>query len=196
MADNERQGIPAVVITGPVGSGKSTTMDAISEQLGRMSLQHAAIDMDYMRRVYPHPEGDPFGAQLGYRNLAAIWPNLQETGVRCVLLAESRAQGAEYAIAMPGTDVTVIRLDVPLSIVLQRLEGRESEITIGWYRHRAQELQGIMERENVGDMIIDVADRTPEDLAREILERLHLLSSGPVPPASSVWQPPESRLSP
>lgn len=170
--------IPAVVITGPVGSGKSTTMDAISERLERQSILHAAIDMDYLRWVHPHPPGDPFGAQLGYRNLAAIWPNLLGAGTRCVLLAdvvESRNQVAEYTSALPGTDVTVVRLDVPLPVVLRRPEGRESESTIAWYRHRAPELQGIMERESVGDIVIDVGERAPADVAQEILKRLHLL---------------------
>lgn len=178
MSGNEQNRIPAVVITGPVGSGKSTIVDAMSELLGSWNVPHAAIDMDYLRWVFPHPPGDPFAAQLGYRNLAAFWPNLKDARVRCVLLAdvvESREQVTEYASAMPGTTVVIVRLDVPLPVILDRLEGRERESTIEWYRNRAPELQGIMEREKVGDIVIDAGDRDPDDVAQEILERLRLL---------------------
>jgi adenylylsulfate kinase len=171
--------IPALVLTGPVGAGKSTVAGALSDLLTSHEIRHAVIDQDYLRWVHPHPEGDRFGMQLGLRNLAAIWPNLRETGLACILLAdvvEERAQIAEYQRAMPGTEVTVIRLDVPLPIILHRLEGRESETTIDWYRHRAPELQGIMERGDVEDMLIDVGERTPQEIAHEIARRTGLLA--------------------
>ena len=107
--------IPAVVVTGPVGAGKSTTVDAISTLLGELPLRHAVIDMDHLRRLSPNPENDRFGVQLGYRNLAAIWPNLLETGIRCAVLAdvvETRAQVRDYEAAMPNAEVTVVRLHV------------------------------------------------------------------------------------
>jgi energy-coupling factor transporter ATP-binding protein EcfA2 len=183
--------IPALVITGPVGAGKSTTASALSELLSQHEIRHAVIDEDYLRWVYPHPEGDRFGMQLGLRNLAAIWPNLRETGLACIILAdvvEDRAQVAEYEAAMPGTTVTVVRLDVPMPIIIRRLEGRESDTTIDWYRHRAPELQGIMERGRVEDLLIDVGDRPPHDVAREIALRTHLLAPDPSP-SSSYGQP-------
>ena len=170
--------IPALVITGPVGAGKSTTANALSELLGQRGIRHAVIDQDYLRWVHPHPEGDRFGMRLGLRNLAAIWPNLRATGLDCVILAdvvEDRAQVAEYEAAMPGTAVTVVRLDVPMSIIVHRLEGRESDSTIDWYRHRAPELQGIMERGRVEDLLIDVGARPPHDVAREIARRAGLV---------------------
>jgi chloramphenicol 3-O-phosphotransferase len=136
------------------------------------------IDQDYLRWVYPEPDGDPFAAQLGYRNLAAIWPNLRDVGVSCVVIAdvvEDRLQRAEYERAMPGTAVTIIRLDVPMPLIVRRLEGRESDTSIDWYRHRAPELHGIMERGQVEDMLIDVGERAPHEVAAEIAERMGLV---------------------
>lgn len=166
--------IPAIVVTGPVGAGKSTTAAAISTQLEDAGVRHAFVDMDHQRWVYPEPEGDRFGMRLGYRNLASIWPNLREVGVSCVILAdvvESREQAREYACAMPGTSVTIVRLDVSMAEIARRLEGREPERTIAWYLRRAPELQGIMERERVGDIVIDVGTRGATDVAREIISR-------------------------
>src|SRR5688572_15757466 len=91
--------IPVVVVTGTVGAGKTATVDALSTLLGAIPLRHAAIDMDHLRWVYPNPDGDRFGVRLGYRNLAAIWPNLRDVGIRCAVLAdvvEARKQVREY----------------------------------------------------------------------------------------------------
>lgn len=169
--------IPAVVVTGPVGAGKTTTVDALSTLLGAVPLRHVAIDMDHLRWVYPEPEGDRFGALLGYRNLAAIWPNLLEVGVRCAILAdvvESREQVRAYEAAMPGAEVTVVRLHVAPEEIARRLHDRETPESIAWYLRRAPELQGIMEREGVGDIVVDVGTHDPLAIAREIMEKTGL----------------------
>ena len=171
--------IPVVVVTGPVGAGKSATADALSTLLGEIPMRHAAIDMDHLRWVYPEPEGDRFGMRLGYRNLAAIWPNLLEVGIRCAILAdvvEAREQVREYEAAMPGAEVIVVRLHVAPEEIARRLHGRESPESIGWYLRRAPELQEIMEREGVGDIVIDTGSREPLDIAREIIEKTGLAS--------------------
>lgn len=169
-----QQPIPTVVVTGPVGAGKSTTAMEISRLLEEIPVRHAAFDMDYLRWVVPEPDGDPFGSRLGYRNLAAMWGNVRELQPTCVILAdvvESPDQAREYETAMPGTRAVVVRLHVPLPELLRRLEGRESPETLEWYRHRAPQLQGIMEREGVGDIVIDVGHRNPTDVARDIIDR-------------------------
>lgn len=166
--------IPVVVVTGPVGSGKSTTAAALSGLLEEQAVPHAMVDMDHLRWVYPMPPDDRFGVRLGYRNLAAIWPHLLDAGIRCAVLAdvvESRGQVRDYEAAMPGAAVTVVRLHVAPGEIARRLHGRETPETIDWYLHRAPELQGIMEREGVGDVVIDVGPRDPLAIAREIIER-------------------------
>ncbi len=169
--------IPAIVITGTVGVGKSTVMRAVSEALEARGIRHAGIDQDYLRWVFPAPEGDRFAAQLGLRNLAAIWPNLREVGLGCVLVAdvvEHPSQAAQYERAMPGTRATVIRLTVPLPLILRRLEGRETGESLAWSQHRAPELHGIQERAGVGDVVIDVGQRSPGEVAEEIVRTLEL----------------------
>jgi len=173
-----------VVITGPVGAGKSTVAAAFSEVLERHGVRHAMIDQDHLRWIFPNPPGDPFAARFGYRNLAAVWPNYRDAGIACMIIAdvvEDRAQVADYEAAMPGATVIVVRLDVPMPVILRRLEGRESDTTIDWYRHRAPELQDIMERGRVEDLLIDVAERTPHDVATEIAVRMGLIEPSPIP---------------
>jgi broad-specificity NMP kinase len=184
----EMKRIVAIVVTGPVGSGKSTTAAALSGLLEEHAVPHAMVDMDHLRWVYPTPSGDRFGVRLGYRNLAAIWPNLLAAGIRCAVLAdviESREQVRDYESAMPGADVTVVRLEVDSAELARRLHGRETPETIDWYLHRAPELQEIMEREGVGDIVVDVGSRDALAIAREIIDRIGLIPEGSTP-----WRSP------
>ncbi|MDQ3656473.1 MAG: hypothetical protein M3457_15540 [Chloroflexota bacterium] len=170
--------IPVVVITGTVGAGKTTVMGAMSEVLKGRGIRHAAIDQDALRMVHPYPDGEPFGATVGYRNLAALWPNLVGYGVRCVIIADvvenMAASRAAYVTAMPGTKVTVVRLIVPMPLILRRLEGRETGASLAWSQRRAPELHGIQQRERVGDLVIDVGGRPPHEIAEEIIGKLDL----------------------
>jgi len=169
--------IPVIVITGTVGVGKSTVLRAVSEALEARGIRHAGIDQDYLRWVFPALEGDRFAAQLGLRNLAAIWPNLREVGLGCVLVAdvvEHPSQAAQYERAMPGTTVTVVRLIVPMPLILRRLEGRETGESLAWSQHRAPELHGIQERAGVGDLVIDMGERAPREIAGEIVRKQEL----------------------
>ena len=168
--------LPAVVITGTVGVGKTTVMGAISEVLEGQGIRDAAIDQDALRCVHPQPDGDRFGSRLGLRNLAAIWPNLREVGLGCVLVAdvvEDPNQSAQYEEAMPGTTATVVRLVVPMPLILKRLEGRETGESLAWSQHRAPELHGIQERAGVGDVVIHVGERSPAEVSEEILQRMY-----------------------
>ena len=71
------QKLPVLVITGPVGVGKTTVAAALSELLGQADLAHAVIDLDWLRWCYPSPANDPFHLELGIQNLAAVWSHYQ-----------------------------------------------------------------------------------------------------------------------
>jgi adenylylsulfate kinase len=169
---------PLVVITGPVGAGKSTVAKALTDLLAEHAVCTAMVDMDYLRWLYPpHPE-DRFSSRLGFRNLAAIWPNLLNAGATSVVLAdvvEDMVQRETYQSLMPGSTVIIVRLNVPLDLILERLATRESGTDLEWHRSRAPELQTIMERAGVGDLVIDVGSRLPLAVATEIAIHLNLI---------------------
>lgn len=163
----------AIVITGPVGAGKTTASQALCSVLVERGHRVFLADMDYLRAVLPAPEGDAFGAELGYRNLAAMWPHARETGASIVILPdilEYRDQRHKYELALPGLDVMIIRLNVPMDIVIPRLERRQGDDRIEWFRARAPELQEIMEREAIGDVVLSLTNETPQEVAELIAE--------------------------
>jgi hypothetical protein len=166
--------IPVLVITGPVGVGKSTTGHAVSECLDERGVAHALIDMDLLRWCHPSPAGDPFHVRLGLRNLAAVWSQNQAAGASQLILVdvvEKREAVAEYRAAIPGALVQVVRLRAPLATIRQRLEGRETGSSLPWYLHRAAELDELMDVERVGDIQVDSEGKTVEQVAREVLAR-------------------------
>lgn len=168
--------VPLLVITGPVGSGKSSVAEALSKLLAANTITHALVDMDFLRVVRPTPPDDPFGEAGGRRNLAALWPLIVTDGARSVVLADvvedRQAYLRAFAELLPAVPVTIVRLDVPMPVILRRIQAREAPETVGWYLARAPELQAIMQRGPVEDVLVDVGDRSPAEVAAEVLERV------------------------
>jgi len=172
--------IQVIVVTGPVGSGKTTTGRLVQETLAGQGVPCAFVDQDALRMVLPTPPGDRFGSRLGYRNLAAVWTNLRDAGVQAVVIADvvedAQASRGDYLAALPGTTLTIVRLNVPMPLINERLRHRErTSGDLAWSLARAPELQGVMENAGIGDLVIDVGTRSPEEIATEIIVRLGIL---------------------
>src|SRR5688500_7617641 len=90
----QRERIPFLIVTGPMGAGKSTAADAVSDALRAAGVPHGFVDLDAFT-CYPAAPDDPFRQRLALANLAAVWPNFAASGARYLVLArvvESRAE--------------------------------------------------------------------------------------------------------
>jgi adenylylsulfate kinase len=171
--------IPVLIVTGPVGVGKTTVAAALSELLQRAEIPHAVIDMDALRWCSPSPAYDPFHTALGLQNLAAVWPNYQAVGAGRLILVdivESREDVGRYAEAVPGAGIVVVRLRAPVPTIWHRLEGREVGEGLVWHRRRAVELVTQMEDAQVEDLLVDTDGRTVVDIAQDVLLRTNWIS--------------------
>ena len=166
-------GIPLLIVTGPVGVGKTTVAYEVSKLLAAAELPHACIDMDTLRSCYPAPAGDRFNVALGLRNLAAVWANCRAAGAAYLIVAdviESRDELQGYREAVPGAAISVVRLGATLSTLTGRVTQREVGSSRDWHLLRAAELAAQMDRDQVEDIVVDTDGRTIAEIARDVAE--------------------------
>lgn len=131
-----------LVLTGPVGVGKTVVAGELSNLLAELRLAHAMVDMDCIRSCYPTPEHDRFHTAVGLQNLAAVSSNYRAAGAERLIVVdvvETRYAVATYQAAIPNADIIVVRLGATLPTIHRRLEGRESGASLEWHQHRAAE---------------------------------------------------------
>ena len=170
-----------LLITGPVGVGKTSVVSEMSEILERYNVPHAAVDVDLLAWYFPRPASDPFGNEVTLRNLSAVWRTFQEAGAERLLLArviESRDELDSFRHAVPGAEIVVCRLRATVSTLQSRVRERERGSGRAWHVARAAELAAQFERMPVEDLVVETEDRTLGDIAMEILSRVGWIGSG------------------
>ncbi|ALD11834.1 AAA family ATPase [Clavibacter capsici] len=166
----------AVILTGTVGAGKTTTMHALGALLGERDVPHALVDGDAVRLLHPAPADDPFQQELELRNLRALARTYREAGARVVLVAtvvERSADLPRYAEALGSRAPLVVRLSVDPDAVRARLDARHSgdAAALAWHRARAPELAAIIDAAGLGGLAIDTTSRTPAEVATLVADR-------------------------
>lgn len=70
--------VDVLVVTGPVGVGKSTVLNEAEVMLADAGVRHATIVLPEIARCAQAGQGDPFNEQIMWRNLASLWSNATE----------------------------------------------------------------------------------------------------------------------
>lgn len=160
----------ALLITGTVGSGKTSVAEALGDRLAEQRIPHAVLDVDWLRRSWPAPPSDPFNGAITLRNLRAVAATFVEAGAQRLILAgviESRAEREAYRVAL-GMPLMVCRLRADLTVVRDRLRRRNPDEP--WFLDRAAELDRILERERVEDLVVDATAATIQEIAAAVEE--------------------------
>jgi len=166
----------AVLLTGTVGAGKTTTAHALGALLRRAGVPHAVVDLDALAAAWPSPADDPFHLELMLANLRDVARHHRAAGaVRLVLagVVETPEQQTRCATAV-GVPLTVCRLRPDLPTVAARLRGRHGDDpdVLAWHLHRSGELDGVLQAAGVGDSVVDVAPGEPPAAVAEAVARV------------------------
>jgi gluconate kinase len=172
--DRERGGcttVKVVVISGSMGSGKTTVMAEASDLLTASDIAHAAIDLDALG--VGHLRNDAWN-DLTYQNLASLWANYSAAGVTKLLIAEAVENRAELDLirkAIPGSQIIVCRLKVRLETMQQRVFAREPGMLQEQLVARVAALEASLDAAGVEDFSIENDDGAVTDVARAVLVR-------------------------
>jgi len=168
--------VPAVLVTGTIGAGKSALSEELSLLLHEREELHALIDLDGLSQLYPAPPQDPYNVSLAFENLAAVWPNFLERGIRYAVLAllVERASDIDAMRAtLPGAGVTVVRVHASPEICEERLRRREISPSLR-DRHirRSPVLARALEELAIEDFSVVNESRPIRAVAVEVLGKL------------------------
>ena len=161
--------VEVIVITGSMGSGKTTVMAEASDLLTASGIVHAAIDLDALG--VGHLQNDAWN-DLTYRNLASLWANYCAAGVARMLIAEAVENRAELDLiqrAIPGSRILVCRLKVKLETMQQRVRAREPGLLQEQFVARVAALEAALDAAHVEDFSIENDDASVTDVARAVL---------------------------
>lgn len=167
-----------LVLSGTVGVGKTTIGEQIHDVLSERRIANALFDLDALR--YQWPPTSAWNADLLVEHLAALWPNLARRDVAHLVLAgvmESPADLERIREALPPAAATVVRLIAPPDVRTGRLRDRmHPGEALDWHLTRTVELDAILDSSTVDMITVNNGDRTPRDVAIDVLEQVRWLA--------------------
>jgi energy-coupling factor transporter ATP-binding protein EcfA2 len=161
-----------LIITGSMGSGKSTILGAASDLLTLQGIPHAAIDLDTLGIYHLPVEVD--GSSVGLRNLQCVWGNYSALGLKRLLLAraiETRMALDACRQAVAAKRTVMCRLRVNVATMQRRVRLREPGPFQQNFVARVAVLEDLIDRAQLEDFSITNEDGSVTEVAREMLLR-------------------------
>lgn len=169
--------IKVLVISGSMGSGKTTVLAEASDLLTAADIPHAAVDLDALGLGYlPAATAD----ELEIRNLAALWRIYAASGATRLLIAgalETSDKRAQLQGVIREATILVCRLRARLSTMERRVRARELGILQERLVARVTELETALDAGQVEDFSVENDGRSLTDVARDMLIRAGWLNT-------------------
>ena len=167
------QDVPVLILSGPVGVGKTSVALEIVDLLEGKGPPLAVVDFDALTWCFPRPRDDRFHQLLGLRNLAALWAGYRAAGAERLVIARivtSREELDGYREAVPGASITVVRLKASADTLRQRVERREIGLAREQNLRRTLEVAAELEQAGAEDHVVDTDARPVTEVAQAVLE--------------------------
>lgn len=162
-----------LLISGPVGVGKTTTAHEVSEQLEALGVPHTMVDLDALAQTYPRPADDPFGQRLALENLGSVWRAGRRAGARNLIIArviEDVTELDDYRRATGIERIELVTLMATPRVLEQRVRRRELGSGVAWHVERALELRELLEAAELPGAVIDADGSSVQEIARAVVE--------------------------
>jgi chloramphenicol 3-O-phosphotransferase len=155
----------AVVVTGPPGAGKTSSLIALSDLLVEDRVPHAAVDVDEIAWSYPFPD---LAGRCG--ELRSWSAERRARGCRLALVAEvveSEAHGADVLAAIGADEHLLVALHASPATLRDRIVAREPPGWRGLERLLAEAAR-YAEPPAGAHLVLDTERLTTAEVAREI----------------------------
>lgn len=161
-----------LIITGTMGSGKTTVLGEASDILALRNVPHAAIDLDALGLAHLPSAMKNDGVM--YRNFRSLCENYAFEGVTRLLLARAIEDRNELEVCTgisSAASTVVCRLTASPETIRQRLQRRELGVKHSEYIDRSVALNAILDTTQLADFAVSTENRSPTDVANEMLSK-------------------------
>jgi hypothetical protein len=161
-----------LIITGSMGSGKSTVMAEASDILTLRGISHASVDLDAL--ATGHFPRQLASDDLMYRNLQSVWKNCAASGLTRLLLARALETSNDLERcrdAVSAQNTVVCRLVAAPETMQQRVRNREPGMLQAEFVQRSAELNATLDRAQLEDFLLVNEGISVTIVAQEMLTR-------------------------
>jgi predicted kinase len=160
--------IDVLVVSGSMGSGKTTVMAEASDLLAAAGIVHAAIDSDAL--AIGHFPTSPF--DLHESNFTSLWQNYASAGIAKLLIAEAldtSTKRDQIMRVIPDASLSVCRLRARIETMEARVRQREPGMLQPELVARVAALESSLDSTRIADFEVDNDGRPVTAVARDML---------------------------
>ena len=164
--------IPLLIVSGPIGVGKTSVAEEVSNILVGRDIPHTLLDLDCLGETYPRPDDDPLGMNLMLANLESVWKNCVAAGSKNLVLArviENDNDKNNIIACIPNSRSVICQLKANDDTLIARIRKREIGSGVDWHERRSLEMSASLTEDAPADHWIDTDDRSVVHIANEIV---------------------------
>lgn len=161
-----------LLITGTVGSGKTSVLLEIGEALDHDGCPYAIVDLDWLAWLRPSAASGATVQGVLTANLGHVARTFRAAGVERMALARAVRSTAEVEAirdALGPCELTVARLVAAPAEIARRLDARDTGAQLAEHHAEAGALAAEAAAAGIGDFVVATDDRAIASVAQEVL---------------------------